>query len=344
MPEALETVTPARTAPRKIDLILPHILALKKYVEDPTVTEIMVNRGGREVFIERAGRIERVPETLDPRGLQFAITKIARFCQNEADPNQPMVEARLEDDGSRVAAMMLPCSVDGPTLTIRKFGRRYSLDELVDTGSVPAPVAALLRDAVARRQNILISGSTGSGKTSLLNATANLIPTDHRIVVIEDTSEIAIDDTHHVVRFQSRRKVPTRADEATVEPVSIDNLLRAALRHRPDRIILGEVRGEEAYSLLQALNTGHKGSLSTLHSNSASEALTRLTHLVLESGVRLPHESVQEAIGLAIHLVVHLDLDLETGRRRVAEVLRVGGYDRETKQFVTDALYEWSTP
>jgi pilus assembly protein CpaF len=329
------------TPTRKLDLILPHILALKPYVEDPTVTEIMVNRGGREVYIERAGRIEHVAVTVESKGLDYAITKIARFCQNEADPNQPMVEARLEDDGSRVAVVLPPCSPDGATMTIRKFGRRYSLTELVEAGSVPATVAQMLRDAIATRRNILIAGSTGSGKTSLLNAVANLIPAHERIVVIEDTTEIEIDrKTHHVVRLQSRRKLRTRPEEAPVDPVSIDDLLRAALRHRPDRIILGEVRGAEAYSLLQAMNSGHKGSLSTLHSNSAAEALTRLTHLVLESGIKLPYESVQEAIGLAINLVVHLDLDLETGQRRVGQVMGVRKYDRETKQFVTDSLYQ----
>lgn len=322
----------------KLDLIIPHIREIGPYILDPDVTEIMVNRDGQDVYIEREGRIEKAPVTLTPKGLENAIKCIARFCKNEADPRQPMLEARLED-GSRVAAMMAPCSVDGATMTIRKFGHRYSLTDLVESRSVPSTVAILLRDAVAARRNILISGSTGAGKTSLLNALANLIPFRDRIVLIEDTAEIAIDAAHHVVRFEVRRpQMRTGADDP-VAPVSIDDLLRASLRHRPDRIILGEVRGAAAYNLLQALNTGHKGSLSTIHSNSAVEALTRLTHLVLESGIKLPYESIQEAIGLAIHMVVHVDLDLETGHRLVAEVLDVTKYDHETKSFRMEHRY-----
>jgi pilus assembly protein CpaF len=158
-------------------------------------------------------------------------------------------------------------------------------------------------------------------------------------VLIEDTSEIAIDRDHHVVRFEVRRAQMTTGKEDPILPVTIDDLLRASLRYRPDRIILGEVRGAAAYSLLQALNTGHRGSLSTLHGNSASEALTRLTHLVLESGIKLPYESIQEAIGLAIHFVVHVDLDLKSGLRRVAQMIEVKDYDTQTNRFECESIY-----
>jgi pilus assembly protein CpaF len=233
---------------------------LEPFINDPTVTEIMVNRGGRDVFIERNGLTERTTATVTAKGLENAIKRIARFCQDEVDDRQPKLDARLED-GSRVAALLQPCSVDGCTMTIRKFGQRYSLHAMVANGSVPAAIATALSEAVRDRRNILISGSTGSGKTSLLNALANPIPVRHRILLIEDTSEIAIDDAHHVVRFESRETQLKMGEEDPAAAVTIDPLLRHALRHRPDRIILGEVRGAEAWSLLQALNTGHRGSL-----------------------------------------------------------------------------------
>src|SRR5262249_18748271 len=207
--------------------------------------------------------------------------------------------------GSRVAAMLPPCSVTGPVLTIRKFTRRFSLDDLVNVDAVSTAVAAQLADAVHAQQNILISGGTGTGKTTLLNALAALIPDNDRIVVIEETAEIHLDKPN-LLRFEARRAQLPLGQEAPLPPVTITDLLRATLRHRPDRIMVGEVRGPEAFDLLQALNTGHLGSLSTIHANSAEQALTRLAHCVLTANVGLPHRSTREAIALAIHLVVHI--------------------------------------
>jgi pilus assembly protein CpaF len=246
---------------------------------------------------------------------------------------QPILDARLED-GSRVAAMFPPCSVDGPTLTVRKFTRRYGLGDLVEVGTLNEETATLLRRAVEERHNILISGGTGTGKTTVLNALAETIPPEDRIVLIEETSEIRIDKPN-LVRFEARRAQTPLGREAPLPAVSIADLVRATLRHRPDRIIVGEVRGPEAFDLLQALNTGHLGSLTTIHANAAEQALTRLAHCVLTANVGLPHRSVREAIALAIHLVVHLAR--VGGRRVVTEVVAVRGYDQHADRFLVEA-------
>src|SRR6266849_253864 len=236
------------------------------------VTEVMVNAGGQRVFVERDGLLAEVPDlVLDERNLKVAIKNIARTCGDEISEAQPVLDARLED-GSRVAAMFPPCSVNGPTLTIRKFTRRYSMEDLVDVRSLTPELASQLQQAVRDRRNILISGGAGTGKTTLLNALAATIPNADRIVLIEETSEIMIDKPN-LVRFEARRAQTPLGQEAPLPAVTIADLLRATLRHRPDRILVGEVRGSEAFDLLQALNTGHLGSLSTIHANSAEQAL-----------------------------------------------------------------------
>ncbi len=317
-----------------LDRILPFLRPIEDLLVDPTVTEVMVNAGGRRVFVERFGMVEAVPDrTLEVRNLTVAIKNIARACGDEISEHQPALDARLED-GSRVAAMFPPCSVDGPTLTVRKFTQRYTLDELVAVGTLTSPLADALRQAVADRRNILISGGTGTGKTTLLNALAATIPATDRIVLIEETSEILIDKPN-LVRFEARRAQAPLGQEAPLPAVTISDLLRATLRHRPDRILVGEVRGPEAFDLLQGLNTGHLGSLSTIHANSAEQALTRLAHCVLTANVGLPHRSTREAIALAIHLVVHIAR--QQGRRAVTEVVRLRRYDAQSEQFELEA-------
>ncbi len=233
------------------------------------------------------------------------------------------------------------CSVGGATLTIRRFSRRYSLDDLVDVGSVPLAAAALLRSAVASRQNVLISGGTGTGKTTLLNALAATIPDTDRIALIEETSEILLEKPNYV-RFEARKGRAPFGGTAPLPPVTIADLLRATLRHRPDRIIVGEVRGAEAFDLLQALNTGHLGSMTTIHSNSAEQALTRLAHCVVSGTAGLPHASVREAIALAIDLVVHIAR--EGGQRRITELLAVHRYDAQPDRFEVEHLYTHGIP
>ena len=269
---------------------------------------------------------------LEPRNLTVAIKNIARACGDEISDMQPLLDARLED-GSRVAAMFPPCAVAGPILTIRKFTKRFTLRELVQVGALTPGMADTLRDAIDGQRNILISGGTGTGKTTLLNALAAHIPAEDRVVVIEETAEIHLEKPN-VVRLEARRAQAPLGHEAPLPPVSIADLLRAALRHRPDRILVGEVRGAEAFDLLQALNTGHLGSLSTIHANSAEQAFTRLAHCVLTANVGLPHRSVREAIALAIHVIAHIArID---GLRRVTEIVNVRGYDSETDRFILE--------
>jgi pilus assembly protein CpaF len=317
-----------------LDRILPFLRPIEDLLRDPAITEVMVNEGGRCVFVEREGGVEAVAgRTLESRNLTVAIKNIARACGDEISEMQPLLDARLED-GSRVAAMFPPCAVTGPVLTIRKFTRRYSLGNLVDVGTVSPDVAARLVRAVSTQQNVLISGGTGTGKTTLLNALAALIPDSDRIVVIEETAEIHLSKSN-LLRLEARRAQPPLGHEAPLPPVTIADLLRATLRHRPDRILVGEVRGAEAFDLLQALNTGHLGSLSTIHANSADQALMRLAHCVLTANVGLPHHSIREAIALAIHLVVHLAR--VDGRRRVTGLVTVRGYDTQTDRFQVES-------
>jgi pilus assembly protein CpaF len=318
-----------------LDRILPFIRPLEPLLRDDSVTEVMVNAGGHRVFVERDGLLESVPGVvLDERNLKVA-KNIARTCGDEISDAQPILDARLED-GSRVAAMFPPCSVDGPTLTIRKFTRHYTLEELVECGTLTADIAGRLRAAVDTRQNILISGGTGTGKTTLLNALAATIPDGERIVLIEETSEIILDKPN-LVRLEARRAQAPLGQEAPLPAVSIANLLRATLRHRPDRILVGEVRGAEAFDLLQALNTGHLGSLSTIHANTAEQALTRFAHCVLTANVGLPHASIREATAMAIHIVVHIARD--GGRRRVTQLVAVRSYSPPTDTFSLTTLY-----
>ena len=313
-----------------LDRILPFLRPIEDLLLDGTVTEVMVNEGGRRIFVERSGTLELVRDrVLESRNLTVAIKNIARACGDEISEMQPILDARLED-GSRVAAMFPPCAVAGPALTIRKFTRRYALDDLIEIGTLSADSAARLVDAIAKQQNVLISGGTGTGKTTLLNALAARIPDADRLVVIEETAEIHLEKPN-LLRFEARRAQMPLGHEMPLPPVSITDLLRATLRHRPDRIIVGEVRGAEAFDLLQALNTGHLGSLSTIHANSAEQALTRLAHCVMTANIGLPHRSVREAIALAIHLIVHIAR--VGGRRRITEVVSIRGFDGPADRF-----------
>ncbi len=311
------------------EVILPFLRPIEGLIRDPEITEIMIN-GPACVFIEREGQIEPVPGVSIPeKSLQVAVKNIARALGDEISEEKPLLDSRLPD-GSRVAAVIPPCSIGGTTLTIRKFQTRmFTAAELVRTGTMSERIVESLRDAVERRRNVLISGGTGSGKTTLLAALAAFISARDRIVLIEDTSEVQIAKPN-VVRFEARREQPG------LPPVTIRELLRATLRHRPDRILLGEVRGEEAFDLLQALNTGHGGTLSTIHANSARQALSRFTSCVLQSGIELPYQAIRAQIGDAVQVLIHLER--RQGKRVVAEALRVDRFDAMADGYVTEPL------
>jgi len=311
------------------DVILPFLRPIEGLIKDPSVSEIMVN-GPSSVFIERDGQIEPVPGvSIAEKSLQVAVRNIARALGDEISEEKPLLDSRLPD-GSRVAAVMPPCSVGGTTLTIRKFHARFfTAEELVRAGSLSPGLRDCFRDSVEKHRNILISGGTSSGKTTLLTALAEFISDADRVVLIEDTSEVQICKPN-LVRFEARREQPG------IPAVTIRDLLRATLRHRPDRILVGEVRGGEAFDLLQALNTGHSGTLSTIHANSAVQALSRFTSCVLQSGVELPYQAIRANIGDAVHLVIHLER--RNGRRIVAEALRLERFDPQADRYIAEAL------
>jgi pilus assembly protein CpaF len=309
--------------------ILPFLRPIAPLILDPGITEVMVNGSGR-VFVERDGRLDLVPGvTVRDENLRVAVRNLARALGDEVSEERPLLDARLPD-GSRVAAALPPVSLGGTTLTIRKFqNRQFTVRELVRLGTLTADQLQLLRDAVDARDNILISGGTGTGKTTLLNVLATFLPPDDRLVVIENIAELQL-TALNLVRFEARR------EQEGIPAVTIRELLRATLRHRPDRIIVGEVRGGEAYDLLEALNTGHSGTLSTIHANSAGRALSRFASCVLQSGVDLPYPAIRHAIAECLQLLVHLER--RQGRRVVSELARIHHYDPATDRYHLEPL------
>jgi pilus assembly protein CpaF len=312
------------------ETILPFLRPVARLLMDPSVSEIMINPGPR-VFIERAGNCELVSGiTMSEAQIRTAAIMIARHLGEDIGEDRPLLDARLPD-GSRVAAAFPPCSVGGVALTIRKFQRNlFTLDELCRTGTVSAEASRVLRAAVADHKNILISGGTGSGKTTLLNALMSLVDRRERLVLIEDTAELQTEQENHI-RFEARRA------QGGVAAVGVRDLLRTTLRHRPDRIIVGEVRGGEAFDLLQAVNTGHSGTLATLHANSAALSLNRLTTCVLMSDVALPFAAIRAQIADSIHMIVHIERR-SSGQRGIGEILQLHGYDVIRDCFETTQL------
>jgi pilus assembly protein CpaF len=293
---------------------------LEPFLRDETVTEIMVN-GADDVYLERNGRIEQSNVSfIDDAHVLRIIDRIVSQVGRRIDEASPMVDARLPD-GSRVNAIIPPLSLRGPTLTIRKFSRDpYTLADLASLGAVTPAAAAFLAACVRGKVNILISGGTGSGKTTLLNALSSFVPGNERIVTIEDAAELQLQQ-RHVVSLEARP--PNIEGQGEVR---IRELVRNALRMRPDRIIVGEVRGAETLDMLQAMNTGHEGSLTTIHANTPRDALHRLEMLVLMGGLELPLRAVREQIASAFDLIVHL-VRLVDGSRRVSRVTEVSGLE-----------------
>jgi pilus assembly protein CpaF len=284
-------------------------------MNDPTVSDILVN-GPREVYLERFGRLEQ-SEILfaDDNHLMQVIQRVAARVGRRVDEMSPMVDARLPD-GSRVNAIIPPLSLSGPVLSIRRFGVRLTAEDLVANGTMPRAMLDLIAGIVKGRISTLISGGTGAGKTTLLNTVSAYIPHDERLVTIEDTAELKLQQPH-VVKLETRP-----ANLEGVGEVRQRELVRNALRMRPDRIIVGEVRGPEALDMLQAMNTGHEGSLTTVHANDSRDALTRLEVMVKLAGFELPIEIIRQYIGAAIPVVIHL-ARLKGGARKILRVSEI---------------------
>jgi pilus assembly protein CpaF len=312
------------------ETILPFLKPIEHLIVDDSISEVMVN-GGDCVFFEKNGFLERAQGvSIGDRALMVAVKNIARRLGNDISEASPILDSRLPD-GSRVAAVIPPCSLHGVTLTIRKFNtRHFEMQDLIRVGTLDQSLANRLEDCVLSRKNILISGGTGSGKSTTLGILAKFIPDDERILLIEDTAEIQLNHTN-LVRFEARR------EQNGVPAVAIRDLLKAALRHRPDRIILGEVRGAEAFDLLQLLNTGHSGTLSTIHANSAKQGLARFTSCVLQSGIDLPYVAIETNIGDSLNVVIQIER--RPGRRFISEVLEINSYNPDADRFDYSALF-----
>jgi pilus assembly protein CpaF len=306
------------------ETVLPFLKPIEHLILDDSISEVMVN-GPDCIFIEKAGFIEPVRGvSLGEKSLMVAVKNIARRLGDDISESKPILDSRLPD-GSRVAAVIPPCSVNGVTLTIRKFNaRHFGIEDLIQAGTLERWLTNQLEGYVLARKNLLIAGSTGSGKTSMLNVLGKFIPADERIVLIEDTSEIHMCQDN-LVRFEARQP------QNGLPAITIRDLLKASLRHRPDRLILGEIRGSEAFDLLQLLNTGHSGSLSTVHATSAKQGLARFTSCVLQSGVDLPYRAVKTNVGDSVNVVVHLER--RPGRRFVSEVVEIHGYDPDRDEY-----------
>ncbi|RVQ69390.1 CpaF family protein [Croceicoccus ponticola] len=309
-----------------VDDVLDELLGLgplEPLLQDDSITDILVN-GPKVVFVERNGLLERVrTEFQDDRHLMRIIQKIVSAVGRRIDESSPFVDARLAD-GSRVNAIVHPLAVDGSLLSIRKFAKkRIGMDRLIDLGSVPEPMAHVMRAVVASRRNVLISGGTGSGKTTLLNAMSSYIDERERIVTIEDSAELQLQQ-EHVARLETRPPNIEGKGEVTQR-----DLVKNALRMRPDRIIVGEVRSGEAFDMLQAMNTGHDGSMTTVHANTPRDALSRIEQMIGMSGIEIGARSARAQIASAVNVVIQVGR-LADGRRRVLSLSELTGMEGDT--------------
>ncbi|MDE6744967.1 MAG: CpaF family protein [Lachnospiraceae bacterium] len=308
---------------RKLDI-------LEELTSDPGVTEIMIN-GIDNIFIERNGRLMQWDKTFEsPEKLEDVIQQIVAKCNRTVNEASPIADARLEN-GSRVNIVLAPVALNGPIVTIRRFPEHpIQMKDLLAFGAISEEVVDFLRDLVVAGYNIFISGGTGSGKTTFLNALSDYIPKDERIITIEDSAELQIQGVSNLVRLETRN-----ANVEGCEPISIRDLIKSSLRMRPDRIIVGEVRGGEAIDMIQALNTGHDGSLSTGHANSARDMLSRLETMIMMA-MDLPLAAIRGQIASGIDIIVHLGR-LRDKSRKVLEIVEVLGY--ENNEIKTSILY-----
>lgn len=305
---------------------------LQELLEDPEITEIMVN-GHEHIFIERNGKLMRWKKQFTSREkLEDVIQQIAGRCNRAVNEQKPIVDARLEN-GDRVNVVLRPVALNGPILTIRRFPEQpITMERLIQSGCVSREAAAFLKEMVEARYSILIGGGTSTGKTTFLNALSSCIPSQERIITIEDNAELQIQGIENLVRLEARE-----CQMEGQEGISIRDLIRTSLRMRPSRVIIGEVRGEEAWDFLQALNTGHAGSLGTAHANSTVDMLSRLEAMVL-MGIQIPLEAVRRQIVSGIEILVHLEREAD-GMRHVEEISELDGM--EQGKIRIRLLYQW---
>ena len=304
---------------------------LDSIIHDDTITEVMIN-GPDHVFIEQNGRVRRISDTFEnEQKLEDIIQRVVGMAGREVNQANPIVDTRLPD-GSRVNVVLPPISLNGAIVTIRKFSKEpMTIAKLIEYGSITQEIADVLEILVKAKYNIFICGGTGSGKTTFLNAVSHFIPKDERIITIEDSAELQIEGLDNLVSLETRN-----ANTAGVGAVTIRDLIRSSLRMRPERIIVGEVRGAEALDMLQAMNTGHDGSLSTGHANSTKDMLSRLETMVLTGAEGLPLDAVRQQIALAIDIIIHLSR-LRDRSRKTMEITEVTGY--ENGQIQLNPLY-----
>lgn len=306
---------------------------LGKIIMDPDITEVMIN-GYKTIFVEKAGKLQRLDEHFESN--EDLIRIVQRFVSSmdrTVDASNPIVDARL-DDGSRVHVVLPPVALDGATVTIRRFSKNpMTIERLLEYKSITPEVADFLEKVVRSRHNVFVCGGTGSGKTTFLNALSNFIPAWERVITIEDSAELQIKNIPNIVRMETKKVNSKEANEITIR-----DLIKASLRMRPDRIIVGEVRGEEALDMLQAMNTGHDGSLSTGHANSPEGMLSRLETMVLTGSADLPLEAIRQQIASAVDYIVHLSR-LRDFSRKCMEITEVVGY--ENKMIVLNPIYRF---
>jgi pilus assembly protein CpaF len=312
-----------------LDLLISFLQPIKELLLDDSVSEIMGNPDGQWWF-ERRGKLEHADIAFDAKALRTGLEVIANKLSRKLDEAHPLLNAQLPD-GSRLAAVLPPVVRPNPAVTIRKFSKtRFTIADLIQTGAMTPEIGATLSGYIEAGKTMLISGGTGAGKTSLLNALADYIPEEERIVVIEDTSELRIGKPNLLAS-----ECQTESHTGTV---SFNDLLKAALRWRPDRIILGEVRGEEARTLLDSFNTGHAGSMATIHASSAGKALRRFGELAMRSHQQSNRDDISAEIAETVQIVAQVGRF--AGGRKVSEIIAVHGYDRTTKQFMYDTIFD----
>jgi len=306
---------------------------LGQIINDPDITEVMIN-GYKDIFIEKAGKLYKLDSQFESKKeLETIINKFVSQAGRVVNESDPIVDTRLAD-GSRVNVVVAPVALNGPIVTIRRFPKEaMTVDKLIKYGSITPEVAEVLEILVKAKYNIFVSGGTGSGKTTFLNALSNFIPRDERIITIEDSAELQIKNIDNIVMLETKNAGPDGEGA-----ISIRDLIKSALRMRPERIVVGEVRGAEALDMLQAMNTGHDGSLSTGHANSTSDMLSRLETMVLQGAGGLPLEAIRQQISSAVDIIIHLSR-LRDKSRKTMEIMEVLGYDADSRKINLNPLY-----